>query len=277
MVRRVRDGEMSIGAFSRATGLSPKALRSYDRLGLLSPARVDPDTRYRGYAPEQVERGQTIRALRELEVPLLEIRALLDASTSEETRERLLAHQRRLAFRSVVIQHALARLQALIEGKETLVNDVTVDPVDAATHRRLAVDLFNRSWRLLELGSRTPEQDDELVHVVHASRYHWGEVGTVANVARGENQCARAYAALGRGEPALYHAGRALAIVQAGGEGIEDWDLASALEVMARAQLAAGNRDDAGHFATLARSELESIADPDDREVIESQIDELGL
>jgi DNA-binding transcriptional MerR regulator len=277
MVRRVRDGEMSIGAFSQATGLSPKALRSYDRLGLLSPARVDPDTRYRAYAPEQVERGQTIRALRELEVPLLEIRALLDAATSEETRERLLAHQRRLAFRSVVVQHALARLQALIEGKENLVNDVTVDPVDAATHRRLAVDLFNRSWRLLELGSRTPEQDDELVHVVHASRYHWGEVGTVANVARGENQCARVYAALGRSEPALYHAGRALAIVQAGGEGLEDWDLASALEVLARAQLAAGNRDDAEHFASLARAELESIADPDDREVIESQIDELGL
>jgi DNA-binding transcriptional MerR regulator len=277
MVRRVRDGEMSIGAFSQATGLSPKALRSYDRLGLLSPARVDPDTRYRAYAPEQVERGQTIRALRELEVPLLEIRALLDAATSEETRERLLAHQRRLAFRSVVVQHALARLQALIEGKENLVNDVTVDPVDAATHRRLAVDLFNRSWRLLELGSRTPEQDDELVHVVHASRYHWGEVGTVANVARGENQCARVYAALGRSEPALYHAGRALAIVQAGGEGLEDWDLASALEVLARAQLAAGNRDDAEHFASLARAELESIADPDDRDVIESQIDELGL
>jgi DNA-binding transcriptional MerR regulator len=276
-VRRVRDDEMSIGAFSRATGLSPKALRTYDRLGLLSPARVDPDTRYRAYTPEQVERGRTIRALRELELPLLEIRALLDATTSDETRELLLAHQRRLAVRSVVIDHSLARLQSLIEGKESLVNDVTVDPVDPATHRRLAVDLFNRSWRLLELGSRTPEQDDELVHVAHASRYHWGEVGNTAHRARGENQCARVYAALGRGEPALHHAGRALSTVQAGGEGLEDWDLASALEVMARAQLAAGNRGDAAHFAGLARAELDGIADPDDREIIESQIDELGL
>jgi hypothetical protein len=164
-----------------------------------------------------------------------------------------------------------------IKEKESLVNDVTVDPVDAAIHRRLAVDLFNRSWRLLETESRTPEQDDELVHVVHASRYHWGEVGTAATLARGENQCARAYAALGRPEPALHHANRALELVRAGGEGLEDWDLASALEVLARAQLAAGNRASAKEYAELARKELESVADPEDREVIESQIAELGL
>ncbi|MFO7571547.1 MAG: hypothetical protein R6W48_02970 [Gaiellaceae bacterium] len=156
-------------------------------------------------------------------------------------------------------------------------NDVTVGPVDASTHRRLAVDLFNRSWRLLETGNRTPEQDDELVHVVHASRYHWGEVGTAANLARGEGQCARAYAALGRPEPALHHANRALGLVRAGGEGLEDWDLASALEVLARAHLAGGDREEAAHYAALARTELEVVADPGDREVIESQIAELGL
>lgn len=47
MVRRVSEQDMTIGSFSRATGISTRALRSYDRLGLLSPARVDPETRYR--------------------------------------------------------------------------------------------------------------------------------------------------------------------------------------------------------------------------------------
>lgn len=276
MVRRVTEDEMTIGAFSRATGISPRALRSYDRLGLLSPAHVDPETRYRRYARDQVDRGRAIRQLRDLEVPLAVIGNVLDAQGGE-LRDLLLHHQRRLAMRSAEITHALTRLQRLIEGKETLVNDVTVDPVDAATHRRLAVDLFNRSWRLLETENRTPEQDDELVHVVHASRCHWGEVGTAANLARGENQCARAYAALGRAEPALHHANRAVELVRAGGEGLEDWDLASALEVLARAHLAAGDREEAAHYAGLARKELESVADPDDREVIASQIAELDL
>ena len=155
--------------------------------------------------------------------------------------------------------------------------DATIDPVDTATHRRLAVDLFNRSWQLLETEGRTPAQDDELIHVVHASCHHWREVGTPTNLARGENQCARVYAALGRPEAALHHANRALELVRAGGEGFEDWDLATALEVTARAHLAAGNRSEAEHYAGLARAELGAIADPDDREVVESQIAELGF
>jgi DNA-binding transcriptional MerR regulator len=267
---------LTIGAFSRATGLSVKALRSYDQLGLLSPARVDPDTRYRLYEPEQVSRGLAIRRLRELEVPLREIGRLVEADPGA-LREGLLGHQRRLAVRATEVEYALLRLQRLIEGKESLMKDGDIDAVDAATHRRLAVELFNRSWRLLELTERTPEQDDELIHCVHASRHHWGEVGTAAQLARGENQCARAYAALGRAEPALHHANRCLDLVRAGGEGFEDWDLASALEMAARANLVATNASEAARYAELARQELETTADPDDREVIESQLAELGV
>jgi tetratricopeptide (TPR) repeat protein len=157
------------------------------------------------------------------------------------------------------------------------VSDTQTPDIDAAAHRRLAIDLFNRSWELLELAGRTPAQDDELIHTVHASCYHWRVVGTPANLARGENQCARVYAALGRPEAALHHASRALELVRAGGDGLEDWDLASALEVAARAHLAAGNRDEAERYAAQARAELETVADPEDREVIGGQLDELGL
>jgi hypothetical protein len=156
-------------------------------------------------------------------------------------------------------------------------DDLTVDAVDEATHRRLAVDLFNRSWRLLEITERTPEQDDDLIHVAHASRYHWGEVGGAGNLSRGENQCARVYAALGRVEPALHHANRCLELVRSNPGSHEDWELSSALEVLARAHLAAGNRAEAKRYAALARDELLAIEDPDDRDVIAGQLAELGL
>ncbi len=42
---------MTSGAFARASGLSRKALRLYDELGLLPPARVDPASQYRFYSP----------------------------------------------------------------------------------------------------------------------------------------------------------------------------------------------------------------------------------
>jgi protein phosphatase len=69
-------GLLTIGEFSRASRLSPKALRLYDDLGLLPPARVDPVTGYRFYDPAQLERAQVVAWLRRLEMPLARIRAV---------------------------------------------------------------------------------------------------------------------------------------------------------------------------------------------------------
>ncbi|MFF1507121.1 MerR family transcriptional regulator [Streptomyces sp. NPDC058326] len=64
---------LTIGDFARATRLSAKALRRYDELGLLPPARVDPFTGYRYYAEEQVERARLIAWLRRIDMPLAEV------------------------------------------------------------------------------------------------------------------------------------------------------------------------------------------------------------
>ncbi len=42
---------MTIGEFAREAGLTAKALRLYDEMGLIEPAEVDPATGYRYYAP----------------------------------------------------------------------------------------------------------------------------------------------------------------------------------------------------------------------------------
>lgn len=102
-------------------------------------------------------------------------------------------------------------------------------------------------------------------------------MGTPANVARGEWLCARVYATLARSEPALWHARHCLDVVEAGGEGFEDWDLPSARQAMAHAQLAAGELENAKRWATLAQDAAAEIEDPEDREHIERQIAELGI
>jgi len=149
--------------------------------------------------------------------------------------------------------------------------------MDAAGQRELAVSTFNRVWELLELPERTPEETDEMIHAAHVSCYVWSQIGTAANVARGEWQCARVYATLGRAQSALWHAGRCLELNEAGGEGFEDWDLPSAQQGMAHAQLAAGERQEAKRWAALAREGLARVEDPEDRELIEGQISELKL
>jgi DNA-binding transcriptional MerR regulator len=68
---------MSIGEFARDSRLSAKALRLYDELGLLPPARVDEVSGYRFYEPGQLKQARLIAALRQLQVPLAEIKAIL--------------------------------------------------------------------------------------------------------------------------------------------------------------------------------------------------------
>ncbi|MCZ4513913.1 MerR family transcriptional regulator [Streptomyces sp. ActVer] len=80
---------LTIGAFAKASRLSPKALRLYDELELLRPARVDPETGYRYYAPEQLEQARLVAWLRRLGMPLAgirDVRALEPAAAAREIR-----------------------------------------------------------------------------------------------------------------------------------------------------------------------------------------------
>ena len=69
---------LTIGEFARASRLSPKALRLYDELGLLTPARVDPVSGYRLYEPGQLEQARLVAWLRRLGMPLARIRVVCD-------------------------------------------------------------------------------------------------------------------------------------------------------------------------------------------------------
>ena len=64
---------MTIGDFARDAGLTPKALRLYDDLGLLVPAEVDQHSGYRRYAPSQLGRARLVAMLRLLGMPLARI------------------------------------------------------------------------------------------------------------------------------------------------------------------------------------------------------------
>jgi hypothetical protein len=139
--------------------------------------------------------------------------------------------------------------------------------VDPSDERQLAVDLYNQVWTLLRLDGRTPEQEDEMIHAAHASRHHWGQIGAPENRARGEWQCSRVYAVLGRGEPAIHHARRCLEICEE--HGIGDWDLAFAYEALARAHGVGGDEGAAARYKALAREAGDAIADPEDREVFD--------
>ncbi len=143
--------------------------------------------------------------------------------------------------------------------------------------RRLAAELFNATWTLIEHPGRTPDDDDRMVHSAHASAYHWRRAtgNGPAQWSRGEWQCARVYALLGRAEPALHHARRSLQICQSSGLG--DFDLAFAHEAVARALAAAGLLIDAAQAVELARAAAADISDPDDLALLLADLSTIEL
>ncbi len=263
------DDLLSIGRFARLSGLSIGTLRHYHEHGVLAPARIDPATGYRFYASAQLDDARLIARLRELNLGLPEIGAILAADSAERS-VRLAAHRSRLMAALARTQRQIHWLNRAIDHEEPIMTTATPATTDDATHRQLAADLFNNVWTLLDAPDRTPMQDDEMLHAAHASRHHWGAVGSPANLARGEWQCSRVYAVLGRAEPALWHARRCLALCEE--HGIGDWDIAFAHEAIARALKVAGDHAGAETAVQRARELSAAIAEDEDRDLLLSDL-----
>ena len=274
------DDLLSIGRFARLAGLSVGALRHYDELDLLRPADIDRFTGYRRYRRAQLETARTIARLRDLELPLDEIREVLAMDDPAAQRRRLATHRARIEARTNRLTRLLHVVGRLTDGKDPIMTNATTDAsaatsveLDAATQRQLGVDLYNSTWVLLEKADRTPAETDEMIHRAHASRWHWARVGTDVNLARGEWLCSRVYAILGRGEPALWHARRCVEINEAlPADARESWDLPAAFEAMARASVVAGDSASGALWKAKATTALEDIPDADDRMPIEQDL-----
>ena len=151
-----------------------------------------------------------------------------------------------------------------------------IPDLDPELERKLAAGLYNDVWRLLELPIRLPAQDDEMLHLAHASRYHWGRVGRPVNLSRGEWMCSRVYSALGRPEPALWHAKRCLELLTEHGSG-ESWDLPAAYEALARASSVAGDAAETKRWLDMAHAALQAVTDAADRKIIEDDLKTIAL
>lgn len=129
------DDLLTIGRFARLCRLSVKQLRHYDEAGLLLPARVDPATGYRYYTAAQAGDALTIALLRDLDVPLAAIAAVL-AAHGPERAAALQAERDRLAAKIARDTERLALLERLADG---VLPAYRMDVADEPAHDLAAV------------------------------------------------------------------------------------------------------------------------------------------
>lgn len=117
---KTADPWLSISVFARRSRLSMKALRLYDRLGLLRPARVEPDTGYRRYRESQLPTARLVAMLRRLDMPLEQVAAIV-AAPRPQSAELLAAYwdavERKIAFQREIAAHIRSTLLDDNEGR----------------------------------------------------------------------------------------------------------------------------------------------------------------
>lgn len=114
---------MTIGAFATRTRLSPKALRLYDRLGLVSPVRTDPASGYRLYSEDQVQGARLVAILRRLDMPLPVI-ADITARPPAEAAEAVGAYWAGIESVQASRRALVSYIQATLTGAEMTSYDI---------------------------------------------------------------------------------------------------------------------------------------------------------
>jgi DNA-binding transcriptional MerR regulator len=128
-----------IGEFSRFSRVSVKMLRHYDKVGLLSPAWVDPATGYRYYRAEQLLRLNRLVALKDLGFRLEQIAGLLDEAVSTEQIRGMLKLRR--AELEATLQETVAQL-AQVEARLAQFEQTESPPRDDVVLRASAPQMM---------------------------------------------------------------------------------------------------------------------------------------
>ena len=134
--------EYTVQALAELSGVTPRTLRWYDRIGLLKPGRVG-ENGYRYYGPAQVDRLQDILYYRALGVPLDQIRASLD----DPSFDRLAALRGHLA----ALEGERERLEGLIRSVKTTIrkqerSEIMNDAEKFEAFKQRAVDWHERIY-----------------------------------------------------------------------------------------------------------------------------------
>ncbi|MCG7344836.1 hypothetical protein MHZ92_11880 [Sporosarcina sp. ACRSL] len=141
------------------------------------------------------------------------------------------------------------------------------------SHKQLAATCFNQVWDLLEKEVRTPEEQEQMIHLCHSSFWHWtqAEECTETNLSIGYWQLARVYAVAGQGENALNYAKRCIVVSEEAS--LAPFYIGYGYEAAARAYFVLGQNDESRRYKDLAYEYVEKMTDEESKKLLLSDLD----
>ena len=111
----------SIGEAAKAVRTTTETLRHYDRIGLVKPSKKDEWTKYRYYTEQDLVRLNTVRALQLMDLPLQEIKRVLDYKDLRKVVDFLEQAEKKADEKIAALQYGKSKIQlAKVEYERTL-------------------------------------------------------------------------------------------------------------------------------------------------------------
>lgn len=109
----------SIGEAAKAVRTTSETLRHYDRIGLVKPSKKDEWTNYRYYTEQDIVRLNTVRALQLMDLPLKEIKKVLEYDDLEKIVDFLAQAEKRADEKIAALQFSKSKIQLAKANYET--------------------------------------------------------------------------------------------------------------------------------------------------------------
>jgi len=138
----MNDDLLRIGEIAGFFNVSAKALRIYEKMGIVKPVKIDTKTKYRYYSADQVQQLNALLDLKELGFSLSEIKKLLDGGMTNEKFMEALAHKKT----------SWQNIAASAEHKANAINEI-IDNMVAFPNETKIHELTDeeRAWLLVKM------------------------------------------------------------------------------------------------------------------------------
>lgn len=110
---------MKIGEIAAFFNVTVKAMRVYEKVGIIKPIKIDKKTGYRYYSADQVKLLDALLELRNLGFSLSEIKVLLESEMLKEQYMEVLVHKK------IMWQDRLSKAQDKIDSIEEIIESLS--------------------------------------------------------------------------------------------------------------------------------------------------------